>query len=147
MQNFSNAMAGTIKTQGVFYGTAEDSKTSYVDVIDIAAVAVKALTADGHQGMAYTITGPEAMSNKQVAEILSGVAGKQVTYIDLPEDEARKGMLDMGMSDRTVKVILEFSRAMKDGPVSKITHDVEQVTGSKPISFAQFANDYAVAFR
>jgi len=39
------------------------------------------------------------MSNKQVAEILSGVAGKHVTYIDLPEDEARKGMLDMGMSD------------------------------------------------
>ena len=46
----------------------------------------------------------------------------------------------------TIKVILEFSRAMKDRPVSKITHDVEQVTGSKPISFAQFANDYAVAF-
>jgi uncharacterized protein YbjT (DUF2867 family) len=61
MQNFANFYGLTIKSKYAFYLPAEDAKVSFVDVRDIAAVAVKTLTDDGnsrHGGKAYTITGP-----------------------------------------------------------------------------------------
>jgi uncharacterized protein YbjT (DUF2867 family) len=84
MQNFVNFYSPTIKNKNAIYLPAEDAKVSFVDVRDIAAVAVKTLTEDGnnrHNGKAYTITGPEALSYYQVAEILSNATGKKINYV------------------------------------------------------------------
>src|SRR5919199_1847951 len=68
MQNFVTFYSNFIKTQGAFYAPAGDAKVSFVDVRDIASVAVHALIDDGqqqqqqHKGKAYTITGGEALS-------------------------------------------------------------------------------------
>jgi uncharacterized protein YbjT (DUF2867 family) len=63
MQNFVNFYL--CKNQSSIYLPAGDGKVSVVDVRDIAAVAVQALTNnknDIHSGKAYTITGPESIS-------------------------------------------------------------------------------------
>jgi uncharacterized protein YbjT (DUF2867 family) len=98
MQNFVNFDSQTIKEQGAFYLPAVgDPKVSFVDVRDIAAVAVKALTDDDgnddkHKGKVYTITGPEALSYYQAAEILSNATGKKISYVNVSKEEARQGM-------------------------------------------------------
>ena len=48
-------------------------------------------------GKAYTITAEEAISYAQAAEILSKEADRRISYIDIPEEDARKGMKDSGM--------------------------------------------------
>jgi uncharacterized protein YbjT (DUF2867 family) len=58
MQNMENYSLPTIKSQSAFYSSVGDSKVAHVDVRDIAAVAVKALTEPGHEGKAYTLTVP-----------------------------------------------------------------------------------------
>src|SRR5215469_6669712 len=63
MQNFATYNAATINTQNAFYGVQGDGKVSHIDLRDIAAIAVKTLTEDGHEGKAYTLTGPEALTN------------------------------------------------------------------------------------
>jgi len=85
MQNFVNFYSHFIKTQGAFYVPAGDAKVSFVDVRDIAAVAVRALTSNGgkHEGKAYNITGGEALSYGQAAEILSKQLGKKVNYVNV----------------------------------------------------------------
>ena len=50
MQNVVTYMGQTIRSEGVFYSASDESKISHVDVRDIGAVAVKALTEDGHEG-------------------------------------------------------------------------------------------------
>ncbi|MGA9152391.1 MAG: NmrA family NAD(P)-binding protein [Candidatus Nitrosopolaris sp.] len=66
MQNFMTFYGHSIKTQGAFYVPAEDAKTSFVDVRDIARIAVQALNSKNgggkHTGRAYDITGSEALS-------------------------------------------------------------------------------------
>lgn len=57
---------------------------SHIDIRDVAAVAVKALTEDGHVGKAYTLTGPEAVTNNEIAQILSGKLGREIRFINLP---------------------------------------------------------------
>ena len=161
MQNFVNFYSHSIKTQGAFYVPAADAKVSFVDVRDIAAVAVQALvttttttTNDGgggggdkHKGKAYDITGGEALSYGQAAEIISKEVGKKINYVNISDEDARKGMKDIGIDEWTINSMIELFEITRAGYVSTISPVVEQVTGNKPISFSQFAKDYAEAFR
>ncbi len=148
MQNFVNFYSPMIKSQGALYAPAGDGKVSFVDVRDIAAVAVQALISDNqHKGKAYNITGPEALSYGQTAEILSRELGKGIKYVNIPDEDARKGMKDMGMDDWSANSLIELFDITRKGYASDISSVVEEFTGRKPISFSQFVKDYAQAFR
>jgi uncharacterized protein YbjT (DUF2867 family) len=142
MQNFINFHSPSIKSNNAFYVPLEDAKVSLVDVRDIAAVAVKSLTDDKHNNnKTYLITGPEALSYHQAAEILSNATGKKISYVNISEEEAREAMKEMGMSDWLINTISELSDYFRKGNASQIS------SGKKPISFSQFAKDYVEAFR
>jgi uncharacterized protein YbjT (DUF2867 family) len=150
MQNFVTFYSSFIKTQGAFYVPAGDAKASFVDVRDIAAVAVQALSKNGtanHIRKAYDITGGEAISYGQAAEILSKEIGKKVNYVNISDEDARKGMKDMGADEWTINSMIELFGITRAGYLSEISPAVEQVTGNKPIPFSQFARDYAGAFK
>jgi uncharacterized protein YbjT (DUF2867 family) len=100
MQNFVNFYLG--KNQNSIYLPAGDGKVSFVDVRDIAAVAVQALIGNEgglHSGKAYTITGPQAISYGDAAKILSEHIGRNISYVSISEDDARKAIIDIGMGD------------------------------------------------
>jgi uncharacterized protein YbjT (DUF2867 family) len=147
MQNYANFYGSTIKTQNAFYLPGGDGKVSYIDARDIASVSTVALTQDGHEGKAYEITGSEAISNEEIAEIISQVVGRKIGYVDVPEDTARQEMKQSGMPEVLVEANMELYGLYKLGYASEVTPVVEQVTGKKPITFEQFANDYAEAFK
>ena len=129
----------------------EDAKVSVVDVRNIAAVAVKALTGNGdnnkYNNKKYLITGPEALSYHQIAELLSNATGKKISYVNISDEEARAGMKEMGMDDWLISTVSELSNYFKKGYASQVSSAVEEVTSKKPVSFSQFANDYAEVFR
>jgi uncharacterized protein YbjT (DUF2867 family) len=150
MQNFITQFGYTIRTQDAFYVPAGDAKISFIDARDIAAVSVKALTSNDNQqyiGKAYMITAQQAISYRQAAEILSKQVGRRISYVDIPEEDSRKGMKQNGMDDWLIDAIMEFYTIIKAGHASKTTNEVEQIIGRKPISFSQFAKDYAEFFR
>lgn len=148
MQGFINFQGPTIKSNNAFYLPAQDAKVSIVDVRDIAAVAVKALTDDNkHNNKTYLITGPETLSYYQAAEILSNATGKKISYVNVSDEEARAAMKETGMNDWLINTILELYNYFRKGYASEVSSAVEEVTGKKPITFAQFAKDYAEAFR
>ena len=148
MQNFVNFHSPSIRGNNAFYVPLEDAKVSLVDVRDIAAVAVKSLTdEDRHKNKIYLITGPEALSYHQVAEILSNTTGRKINYVNISDEEARAAMKEIGMSDWLINTVSELSDYFRKGKASEISPAVDEVTGNKPISFSQFANDYVDAFR
>lgn len=126
---------------------------SFIDVRDIAAVATKLLINSNedekkyHINKMYDITGQEALSYSQVAEILTNEIGKKISYVDVTEDAARKGMKEIGMNDWSIDILIELFRIIKAGYGVETTTTVERITGRKPITFAQFAKDYAEVFR
>jgi uncharacterized protein YbjT (DUF2867 family) len=150
MQNFINFHGHSIKNNNAFYLPLENARVSVVDVRDIAAVAVKALTENGdnkHNNKTYLITGPEALSYHQMAELLSNATGKKISYVSISEEEARAAMKEMGMDDWLINTISELANYFKKGYASQVSSAVKEVTQKKPISFSQFANDYAQLFR
>jgi uncharacterized protein YbjT (DUF2867 family) len=146
MQNilrFAQAIAQT----GEFSAALGEGKVAMVDVRDIAAVAVAALTMDGHTGKAYTITGPEALSYDDVAKKLSLVRGKPVSYRDVPLADVWQRLLETGMREWHVEVQMDFHTALREGGASIVTDAVETMTGKPPRSFEQFAREHAALFR
>lgn len=147
MQNYLSNFGATIKEQGAFYLAQGDSKVSVVDVRDIAAVAVKALTQAGHEGKAYTITGPEALSNAQVAEKLSKAIGKPVKYVPIPDDQMRSAMQQQGAPPVMVDALIDLMHFYVSGKGSLVSGDVAKVIKRGPTSFDDFAKENAEAFR
>ena len=94
MQNFVNFYSPSIKGNNAFYVPLEDAKVSLVDVRDIAAVAVKSLRdEEKHKNKTYLITGPEAVSYHQLAEILSNTTGRKINYVNISEKEKHQKYL------------------------------------------------------
>ena len=147
MQNMKNFFAGTIKGQGAFYFPAKDSKTSFVDVRDIAAVAAKLLTSPGHQGKAYTVTGPAALTYAEVAATLGAAIGKKVSYVDLPPADFKKSMMGFGAPEWMADAMIDMGRYTIEGGCAEVSGAVQAVTGNKPIAFETYAKDFAADFK
>jgi uncharacterized protein YbjT (DUF2867 family) len=148
MQGFINYQGPTIKNNNAFYIPAADAKVSFVDARDIAAVAVKSLMdGDRHYNKTYMVTGPEALSYHQTAEILSNVTGKKIDYVNISDDEAREAMKGVGLNDWLINTISDLYGYFRKGYASQVSTAVEAVKGSKAITFGQFAKDYADTFR
>lgn len=146
MQNFVNYNAPTIKSQNAFYAAQGNGAVSHIDIRDIGAAAVKVLAGIGHEGNAYTLTGPEALTNSQVAEKLSRASGRQIQYVDLPPSDMKKALLGAGVPEWSVDALLNLQALYKAGGASSVDPTLEQLIGRKATSFDQFARDYASAF-
>jgi len=133
--------ADTIKTQNAFYAPLGDGKVSLIDARDIAAVAVAALTENEHGGKKYAVTGGESLSNADIARIFSEVLGREIKYVDVPEEAARKGMFDLKMPAWLVDAIMELNQIGKAGYVADVLPTVKDVTGSNPRTFRLFAEE------
>jgi uncharacterized protein YbjT (DUF2867 family) len=144
MQSFITRSSQTIKNQNAIYLPAGDEKISLVDARNVAAVAAELLTNNGsqHINKVYDITGPEALSHSQVAEILSKETGRRVSYVNISEEDLRKWMKEMSVVDWSIDNALELFRMYRSGYRSQVTTVVQQLTEQKPTSFSQFARNY-----
>ena len=146
MQNMVTYNGPTINTQNAFYGSVGDGRVSHIDIRDVAAVAVKTLTENGHAGSSYTLTGPEALTNREIARILSGTLGREIRYIDLPAPQLKQALLAAGVPEWSVDALLDLERLYREGKAATVTRDVEQILGRKPIGYSQFLRDNKNAF-
>ena len=146
MQN-TLATARTVASEGKIYQPFKDGKLGMIDARDIGEVAAKVLTEEGHEGKVYTLTGPAAISLYEVAEALSEVLGKGVRYVNIPLEDAKRAMLNMGLSEWRADVLIEYAKAHSEGYSNFTTEDVEQLTGHPATSYKEFATDFERVFR
>jgi uncharacterized protein YbjT (DUF2867 family) len=145
MQNILR-FAPTIRASGEFVGSLGQGKVAMIDVDDIAAVAVTALTTDAHAGKVYVLTGPEALSYSDVAERLSRILGRTVTYKDISLAVMRQRLFASSMPEWHVGVQVDFSTALSAGHASAVTSTVEAVTGRPARTLEQFIREHVVRF-
>ena len=138
--------AGMIKTGGAVYSPGGDGELAVVDPRDIAAVAVAVLTEPGHEGHAYDVTGPEAVSAADQVKTISDEIGRPLTYSDVPDAAARDSMLATGMPAEVADALLEFMADVRAGKSASVSDAVERLTGRRPRTFAAWVHENAAAF-
>ncbi len=136
----------TIGPDGEFHGAMGEGKIGVIDTRDIAASAASILASDGHNGQTYVLTGPETLSQADIAKKLSGIYGKDVKYVDVGPDQVKSGMMAMGMPDWMAAAWVELAAMVADGGVDMTTSTVSDLTEKSPITFDQFANDFKSVF-
>ena len=136
-QNFLTYCPG-----GVIRLPAGDARLPFVDVRDIGAVAIEALTEPGHNGQTYVLTGPEALSHAEVAAILSKATGKRFVYRDIPPEIYRRELLEAGASVYSADLVTNLFARVRSRGVGEIHDDIQRVLGRPAITFRQFAQDF-----
>jgi uncharacterized protein YbjT (DUF2867 family) len=147
MQNVLAYFAPSIRTQGAFYSSMGNARTSYLDVRDIAVVAAKALHGGEHHGQTYQLNGPEALTYAEVAEKISKHAKISAKYVNVPVEAQRKAMLDQGMPEWQVAALLELQEYYTNGRGRSVDSLLERLLGRPPIRMDAFLEDYAGEFR
>ncbi|MBL7491962.1 NAD(P)H-binding protein [Frankia sp. AgB1.9] len=108
---------------------------------DVAEVAARVLTEDGHAGATYLLTGPAALTQTDQVGVLSAIAGRPPRFVEITRDEAREEMLtwaDAAMVDSA----LTYWASLVDTP-EPVTRTVEEITGRPARSFERWALDHA----
>jgi uncharacterized protein YbjT (DUF2867 family) len=147
MQNFVTYQGETIRTENAFYLPCGDAREAFVDARDIAGVAAQALIHDGHEGKAYDLLGPEPLTYADAAAKLSAALGRTVNYVSVPEAEFKKAMIGTGLPEPSVDRLVDLYRFIREEHPPTQSTAIKDVTGRDPISFDQFAHDYADAWR
>ena len=130
--------------EDAFYSASGDGRISHVDVRDIAAVAVKALTESGHEGRAYTLTGPEAISYDDLAGELSAAIGRAIRHINLAPADSKAAMLGAGLPPDIADRMLDLERYFIEGQASRhATDDIARVTGRAPRALGPYVRECA----
>ncbi|HXA97082.1 MAG TPA: SDR family oxidoreductase [Candidatus Dormibacteraeota bacterium] len=137
----------SIVTKGALFLPMEDAKIASIDIGDIAEVAATVLTGSGHEGKIYPLTGPEALSMAEVADKLSAATGKQIRYVNVAPDDAKKAQLAAGVPPYLAEALAELFAERRRGKEAQVSPVAQTILGRRPTSFAEFALRNAAIFR
>ncbi|WP_437974529.1 SDR family oxidoreductase [Sorangium sp. So ce295] len=114
---------------GQLVAAAGDGKAGYVTREDCARAAAAALAADFDGKRVLDITGPAAVSQRELAQIASAVTGKSIQYVPVPRDVLEQGMQKAGMPAAIAGLLASFDEAIARGTLDVATRAVEELTG------------------
>ena len=140
MQTFTLFSWHLIQKAGVISNPTGDGGMSLIDVRDVAQVAVKALTEAGHEGQAYDLTGPVALTGDDMAEILERVLGRPVTFLPGDERQLKMMMNILGVSATPTEHVVKIMKMTREHRLERVHHTLAAL-GIQPTTYEQFVGD------
>jgi len=144
-QNFS---------EGNFLGMVLDGEVAlpvgsvpepFVDLDDIADVAVAALTDDGHAGRLYELTGPRLLTFAEAVEEIAMAAGRKVRYTQISMEQFVSALARSGEPEEVVSLLAYVFSEVLDGRNAHLADGVQRSLGRAPRDFREFARDAAAS--
>lgn len=142
-QNFSEGAFIEMVMAGQITLPAGDIPEPFVDVDDIAEVAVAALTEPGHAGEVYEVTGPRLMTFADIAIALSNATGREITYVQVPHEAFVAGVKESGAPKEVVWMLDYLFNTVLDGRNAHLTDGIQRALGRSPKDFADYAKEVA----
>ncbi|MGI9241056.1 MAG: NmrA family NAD(P)-binding protein [Verrucomicrobiales bacterium] len=144
-QNFSENFMRQMVLDGSLALPANGVREPFVDVDDIADVAVAALTEEGHEGEIYELTGPELLTFDDVAAELSRATSRPVGYHQIAHAEFMDGLGAADLPADLSNLIGYLFTEVLDGRNESLADGVQRALGRPPRRFADFAQEAAAA--
>ncbi|KND61749.1 hypothetical protein BVER_06178c [Candidatus Burkholderia verschuerenii] len=139
MQNFSESFLLGPVLDGTLALPIGNIAEPFVDVDDIADIAVAALTQPGHEQQLYELTGPRALSFADVAACIARETGREVRIEPIAPDAFRVGLLDAGVPPPEVDLVLYLFTTVLDGRNEKPADGVRRALNREPRAFEDYA--------
>ena len=145
MQNFSedymleHVLAGEIRLP------AGEVPTPFVDVADIADIAVAALTDDRHAGRLYELTGPRSLTFAQAAAEIGEAVGRELRYTPVSLEQHEAELAEHGVAPDVIQLLTYLFSEVVDGRNADTTDGVRRALGREPRDFAAYAREAAAS--
>jgi len=144
-QNFSESTFVEPVLSGEVALPVGDVREPFVDVDDIADVAVAALTEDGHAGQLYELTGPRLLTFAEAVDEIAEAAGRKVRFVQISREEYAAELAAEGLPPEVIELVSYLFTTVLDGRNDHLADGVQRVLGRPPRDFADFARDAAAA--
>jgi uncharacterized protein YbjT (DUF2867 family) len=151
-----------VSSDGYVKAPAGNGRVAWVTRDDIADVAVAVLTGTGHEGHIYDVTGPEALTMAETAEIIAAAAGRTVNYVMQTPEEARawhtssgmeqfeaerRAINGQGLEDYEIEVWVTHYLQIATGALDMVSDTVQRLTGHRAQSLAEYLHLHPESYR
>ncbi|MGW2086255.1 NAD(P)H-binding protein [Streptomyces sp. NPDC001880] len=136
---------GSIRSDHVVRALYGASANACVDPRDVAEVAVRALTEDGHVGRTHTLTGPEAITAVEQTARLAELLCRPLRFEELEPEQARAALGARYPAD-IVEALLESAERGREGSKAEVDGTVAALLGRPAGTFRGWASDHLSAF-
>ncbi|AYL99295.1 NAD-dependent epimerase/dehydratase family protein [Mucilaginibacter celer] len=124
------------------FGKAKYASISSEDIARVAAAIL--LDPASHAGKIYPLFGPQELTQYEVAKILSDQVGRTISYIEV-EPEAFGQIVSESDSPFNrpfnIQHFIGIAYMFRSGRLEGMNNNVEEITGTKPRSFAEFISE------
>ena len=142
-QNFSEGGFLDFVLAGEVTLPAGDTPEPFVDVDDIADVAVAALTEEGHVGELYELTGPRLLTFEQAVDEIARAANRELRYVPVSIEEFESILAEADVPAEVVWMLKYLFTEVLDGRNAHVVDGVRRALGREPRDFSEFARDAA----
>ena len=144
-QNFSEEYWRDYVLSGEVALPAGEMSEPFVDVDDLADVAVAALTDDRHIGQVYELTGPRLLTFEEAVGEVAQAVGREIRYVPISIPEFAEAAAEQGVPDEVIDLLAYLFGEVLDGRNAHLADGVQRALGREPKDFADFARDAAAA--
>ncbi|WP_321392254.1 NAD(P)H-binding protein [uncultured Desulfuromusa sp.] len=142
-QNFSEGAFVDMVLSGQITLPSGNIAEPFVDVDDIANVAVVALMESGHTGEVYEVTGPRLMTFSDIATELSKATSREITYVQIAHEDFIAGITESGAPQEVAWLLDYLFSTVLDGRNAYLTDGIQRALGRPPKDFVDYARDVA----
>ncbi|MFC2084057.1 NmrA family NAD(P)-binding protein [Bacteroidota bacterium] len=142
MQYFNTYFRAGIVEENVIKVPAGDSKTSFVDLRNVAEAASNLLLKDSLENKTFILTGPRAFNCFEIAEIFTKLLNRKIEYMPISEDDYRLLLKLDGWLDHSIDASIKMCQFVRQGWNAVVTNGIYNTTGSDPTTFEKYVNDY-----
>jgi uncharacterized protein YbjT (DUF2867 family) len=143
--NFAGMWSAQLQAADVVYGPYASASTAPIVDADISLVAAHALLTDDLVGQRIPMTGPQALTNAELVEVIGAALDRPLRYQEVPDDLVRQRFLRLGFPAQFADAYIALLSGTVDEP-ALVTHEVEKILGRPATSFAQWAADHRARF-
>jgi uncharacterized protein YbjT (DUF2867 family) len=140
-------IAGSVAAKNSWSGAAPTGRVAYIDIRDLSEAAALVLRDPALHGKTYELSGPDAYTFPEIAELLSRILGHGVTYVAVPPDDRRSELLGQGVSEWFADLLLSLETSAEGGQIGSVTSTLRELLGHDPRTVEDFLTENAARFR
>lgn len=144
-QNFSESLFAEPVAGGELALPVDGVREPFVDLEDVADVAVAALTDDGHAGHVYELTGPRLLSFADAVAEIAAATGRRARFVPVGLDAFDASLAEAGVDADARALLAYLFGEVLDGRNETVSDGVRRALGREPRDFAAYAREAAVA--
>ncbi|WP_160107029.1 NAD(P)H-binding protein [Pseudomonas izuensis] len=137
-QNFSEGHFLEPILQGELALPVGDIAEPFVDVEDIAEIAVAALTQSGHSGQLYELTGARALTFAEAVAEIARATDRDIGFLAVPPAAYRQALEQEQLPAELIDLVLYLFTTVLDGRNTPVTDGVQRALGRPARDFSDY---------